>query len=235
MSRKGSKNLTESEKNLLISVINDYEVCNLSDKKMIEILSQKLGRSIKETSYYSLKNEAKKNRLTSEQWLDNFCRSEGIIDFYKKRLDELLLVQRTLLDLYADEASKKDVVLKQNRVLIAKLARTISDNSKILSELGTSPIVLAKLQSLIPREVLKGDLEFVDKYFENMDKDQKKLWSLSSDNGDEKENDEKEETKLDPSKATSAIFPPIDGIVNNKSPKGSNTKEATAQGDQRIF
>lgn len=219
----------------MISVINDYEVCQLSDQRMIEILSRKLGRSIKETSYYSLKNEAKKNILTSEQWLDNFCRSEGIVDFYKKRLDELLFIQRTLLKLYADEANKKDVIMKQNRVLMTKLAKTISDNSKNLSELGMSPVVLAKLKSLIPNEILSGDLEHVEKYFENMDKDQKMLWSVSSDDPEEEENNEKEEIKLNPSKAHSALLPAIDGVVNNKSPKGSNTDQATAQEDQRIF
>jgi hypothetical protein len=234
MSRKGSKNLTESERNLLISVINDYEICQLSDQRMIEILSQKLGRSIKETSYYSLKNEAKKNRLTSAQWLDNFCRSEGIVDFYKKRLDELLFIQRTLLKLYADEANKKDVLMKQNRVLMSKLAKTISDNSKNLSELGTSPIIIAKLQLLIPKELLQGDLKYTEKYFENMDKDQKMLWSTSSSEGEEEKNTENEEINPDPSKAPTALLPAIDNS-NNKSSNSPNSEEATAQGDQAIF
>ena len=37
---------------------------------MIEVLSQKLGRRIKETSNYILKNEADKSKLTPEEWLD---------------------------------------------------------------------------------------------------------------------------------------------------------------------
>jgi hypothetical protein len=232
MSRKGTKNLTESEKGLLISVINDYEVCELSDQRMIEILSQRLGRSIKETSYYSLKNEAKKNRLTSEQWLDNFCRSEGIVDFYKKRLDELLFVQRTLMKLYVDEANKKDTVTRQNRALMSKLAKTISDTSKNLSELGMSPVILAKLQSLIPKEVLNGNLEYVGKYFEDMGKEQKKLWATSSEEEEIVKNHDEE--KVDPSKAPTAIFPPIDNSDNRMS-KDSNSEEVTGQGDQPIF
>lgn len=232
MSRKGTKNLTESEKGLLISVINDYEVCELSDQRMIEFLSQRLGRSIKETTYYSLKNEAKKNRQTSEQWLDNFCRSEGIVDFYKQRLDELLFVQRTLMNLYVEEANKKDTITRQNRALMSKLAKTISDTSKNLSEVGMSPIILAKLQSLIPKEVLKGNLEFVEKYFEDMGKEQKKLWAINSDEEEIVKNYKEE--KVDPSNAPTAIFPPIDNL-DNKSSKGSNSEVATAQGDQKIF
>lgn len=233
MSRKGSKNLTESERSLLISIINDYEVCDLSDKKMVEILSQKLGRSIRESAYYVLKSEAKKNRKSSEQWLDNFCKNGGLVGFYKQRLDETLFVQKELLKLYADEANKKDTNTKQNRILMAKLAKTISDNSKNLSELGMSPVILAKLKSLVPIEILNGDLEYTEKYFEDLDKDQKKLWSIASDEWKTIENDEKD-MKQDPSKAPTAIFPPIDNL-DEKNSKGSHSGTSHTQEDQRIF
>jgi hypothetical protein len=233
MSRKGSKNLTEYERNLLISVINDYEVCDLPDLKMIEILSQKLGRSIKESTYYSLKREAKENHPTSQQWLTNFCKSDGLVNFYKQRFDEILFVQKELLKLYADEASKKDTDKKQNRALVSKLAKTISDNTKNLSELGMSPIVLAKLQSLIPKEVISGDLEYVEKYFDNMDKEQEMLLSGGSYNSGNIKKDAREEIRPDPSKAPTAILPPIDKKDIRKDETASET--ATAQGDQPIF
>ena len=166
-----------------------------------------LGRSIKETSYYSLKNEAKENRLTPEQLLDDFCRF-GIVEFYERRFQELPYAQKEMLKLYADKANKKDTVTKQNRVLMTKLAKTISDTSKNLSEIGASPIMIAKLQSLIPKELLNGNLEYVDKYFENMDKNEKYLWSIESEESQASENNEsEEEIKLDPSKAPTALLP----------------------------
>jgi hypothetical protein len=232
MTRKGSKNFTESEKKLLISIINDYEICDLPDKKMLEILCQKLGRSIKETSYYTLKNEAKKSKPSPEQWLDNFCKS-GIVEFYKERLEETLLVQKVLLRLYADESNKKDISTKQDRFLLTKISKAISDNSKNLSELGMSPIILAKLHSLIPKEVISGDLEYVEKYFGNMDKDQKLLWSCDSDISENIKNNEREEIRPDPLKASTAILPPIDKKDIRKDGTGSET--ATAQGDQPVF
>jgi hypothetical protein len=233
MSRKGSKNLTEYERNLLISVINDYEVCDLPDLKMIEILSQKVGRSIKESTYYSLKREAKEKRPTSQQWLTNFCKSDGLVNFYKQRFDETLFVQKELLKLYADEASKKDTDKKQNRALVSKLAKTISDNTKNLSELGMSPIILAKLQSLIPSEVLNGNLEYVEKYFEDMDKDQKLLLWNDSDDSRNVKNNAREEIRPDPSKAPTAILPPIDKKDIRKD--GTSSETATSQGEQPIF
>ncbi|MDN5846980.1 MAG: hypothetical protein L0H53_11980 [Candidatus Nitrosocosmicus sp.] len=232
MSRKGSKNFSEGEKKVLISVINDYEVCDLSDKKMIEILSQKLGRGIKETSYYALKSKTKKNKLTPEEWLDNFCRFGGIAEFYERRFQELLYVQRELIKLYADEANKKDTVTKQNRTLMAKLAKTTSDNSKNLSELGIgSPVITAKLQSLIPKEILNGDLEYTEKYFEKMSKDEKLLWSIDSDENKILEDAKKNEVKLDPSKAPTALLHPIDNLEE----KDKTTEVSDPEDDQRIF
>ncbi|MDN5847470.1 MAG: hypothetical protein L0H53_14490 [Candidatus Nitrosocosmicus sp.] len=238
MSRKGSKNLSESERKLILSIMNDYEVCALPDKKMIEILSQKLGRDMKDTSYYALKSEAKKNRQTSEQWLDNFCKYGGLVEFYKQRFDESSFIQKELLKLYADEATKKDTVTKQNRVLMAKLAKTISDNSKNLSELGMSPVILAKLQSLIPHELLlKGDPSYVENHFRNMDDNKRILWAGKLD-GNNKDNDTKEkENRLDPSKIPTAILPPIDEVssINIKSSKESSIENDADQDDQRVF
>lgn len=232
MTRKGSRNFTKSEKKLLISIINDYEICDLADKKMIEILSQKIGRSIKETSYYALKNESKKSKPNPEQWLDNFCRF-GIVDFYKDRLEETLLVQKVLLGLFADESNKKHTISKQDGFLLTKISKAISDNSKNLSELGMSPIILAKLQSLIPKEVLNGNLEFIDKYFENIDKEQKMMLSGDPVDCDTTKNNGREEIRPDPSKAPTAIFPPIDKKDIRKN--GTVSETTTAQGDQPIF
>jgi hypothetical protein len=232
---KGDKDYTDSEKTMLKSMIKDFEVCRMSDQQLMGILSRKMGRRIKESFFYRMKKEVNKedNKLTAQDWLDNFVRF-GIVDFYKSRVEEALLIQKGLLGLYADESSKKDVVSKQNRALLAKIAKSISDNSKNLIELGIgSPIIIAKLHSLIPKELLQGDLEYTEKYFENMDKDQKFLWSASL-RGEEEKNTENEENKPDPSKAPTALLPAIDNS-NHKSTNNPNSEEATAQGDQMIF
>ncbi|MGD9533820.1 MAG: hypothetical protein AB7V56_08640 [Candidatus Nitrosocosmicus sp.] len=232
---KGDKDYTDSEKELLKSMIKDFEICKMSDHQLMEVLSRKMGRRIKASFFYRMKKEANKedNKLTTQDWLDNFVRF-GIVDFYKARVEEALLVQKGLLGLYADESSKKDAVPTQNRALLAKLAKAISDNSKNLTELGIgSPIIIAKLHSLIPKELLQGDLEYTEKYFEKMNNDQKLLLSDDlGDNGNVK-NNAKEEIKLDPSKAPTALLPPID--KNDIRKDGSHSEEATAQGDQKIF
>lgn len=234
--KKGDKDYTDMEKTMVKSMMKDFEICKMTDQQLMEILSRKMGRRIKESFFYRMKKEANKenNNLTAQDWLDNFVRF-GIVDFYKSRVEEALLVQKGLLGLYADESSKKDTVLKQNKALLTKIAKSISDNTKNLTELGIgSPIIIAKLHSLIPKELLQGDLEYTEKYFENMDIGQKVLWSTSSSGDEEEENTENEEIKPDPSKAPTALLPPIEDS-NNKSSNNPNSEEATAQGDQMIF
>ncbi|MDN5869090.1 MAG: hypothetical protein L0H55_17030 [Candidatus Nitrosocosmicus sp.] len=240
MSRnKGDKDYTDSEKSMLKSMIKDFEVCKMSDHQMMEVLSRKVGRRIKESFFYRMKKEAntEDKKLTAQDWLDNFVRF-GIADFYKERVEETLLVQKGLLGLYADEASKKDIVSKQNRVLLAKLAKAISDNSKNLAEIGIgSPIILAKLQSLIPKELLQGDLEYTEKYFQDMDRNKKMLWSGESDEGECNKNNDVEKTKLDPSKAPTALLPPIDNLETiNKNKQSLNYGLSSEDEDeQRVF
>lgn len=234
---KGDKNFTIAEKNLLICMIKDYEVCDLPDYTMIEILSNRLGRKIKETSYYMLKNEANKNRPSPEEWLDNFVRF-GLVDFYKKRIQEVELTQKYLIELYLHETRKKESDKEsnnQNKILMNQLAKTIGENSKTIAELGIGPATIAKLLTLIPRELVEGELDYVQKHFNEMDKKKKTLfWSIESDSSLSKDEDVNVQEKIDPSKAPTALLPPIDKIEKTTN-RSENEQEATAQSDQRIF
>lgn len=235
MSRnKGDKDYTKTEKEIIISMINDYQMFRFTDLEMMDLLSKKLGKNMGNTTFYRLKKEANKRKISSEQWLDNFVRF-GLLDFYKERLEEMTLVQNILVKHYLKESHKKEDEKKdgkQNKVLMNQLAKTITDNSKIMSEIATGPATIAKLLSMIPKKLLEGNLPTVEDYFKNMKKEEKFLWSVELG-----ESEGGEDTKIvDPSKAPTALFPPIEFSVDNKSDKGSSSEEeATAQGDQRVF
>ena len=215
-------------------MINDYQMFRFTDLEMMDLLSKKLGKNMGNTTFYRLKKEANKRKISSEQWLDNFVRF-GLLDFYKERLEEMTLVQNILVKHYLKESHKKEDEKKdgkQNKVLMNQLAKTITDNSKIMSEIATGPATIAKLLSMIPKKLLEGNLPTVEDYFKNMKKEEKFLWSVELG-----ESEGGEDTKIvDPSKAPTALFPPIEFSVDNKSDKGSSSEEeATAQGDQRVF
>jgi hypothetical protein len=44
--KKGDKDYTKSEKQLLISLINDYSLFGATDSEIIQMLSTKLGKKI---------------------------------------------------------------------------------------------------------------------------------------------------------------------------------------------
>ena len=57
---KGDKDYSKSEKQLLISLINDYSLFGAHDQEIIQMLSQKIDKKISETLFYRLKKEAVK-------------------------------------------------------------------------------------------------------------------------------------------------------------------------------
>ncbi len=55
---KGDKDYSQSEKQIMISLINDYSLFGGTDSEIIQMLSVKIGKKISETLFYSLKKEA---------------------------------------------------------------------------------------------------------------------------------------------------------------------------------
>jgi hypothetical protein len=82
---KGDKDYSKSEKQLLISLINDYSLFGATDSEIIKMLSVKLGKKISETLFYRVKKEAIKKRGDSEQWLDYYARYQ-FVEFIDKEL-----------------------------------------------------------------------------------------------------------------------------------------------------
>ena len=117
---KGDKDYTKSEKQLLISPINDYSLFGAHDGEVIQMLSTKIGKKISETLFYRLKKEAIKRRGDSEQWLDYYARYQ-FVEFYRKRIEEIELIQKKLLKMFLIEFEKPDE--KQNKFLINQLAK----------------------------------------------------------------------------------------------------------------
>jgi hypothetical protein len=105
----------------LISLINDYSLFGAHDNEIIQMLSKKIGKKISETHFYRLKKEAVKKRGDSEQWLDYYARYQ-FVEFYRKRIEELELVQRKLLKVLIEETDKQ--AEKQDKTIIIQLSKT---------------------------------------------------------------------------------------------------------------
>ena len=129
MSRnKGDKDYSKSEKQLLISLIDDYSLFGAHDHEIIKMLSDKIGKKISETLFYRLKKEAKSKRIDSDEWLDNYAKYQ-FIEFYRQRINELEYVQRNLLKVLTEETEKEEG--KQDKTIINQLSKTIAESSKV--------------------------------------------------------------------------------------------------------
>jgi hypothetical protein len=219
--KKGDKDYSQREKQMMISLINDYSLFGGTDDEMIQMLSVKLGKEnnekISETPFYRLKKEAIQKRGDSEQWLDNYAKYQ-FIEFYRQRIDELKYVQTNLIKILASETEKEEE--KQNKVLINQLAKTISENSKVLAEFGLAPPILAKIKSMIPLDVSTIN-DNVNKELTNNLKDQST------------ESNPYIRFKLN--HPESAIFPPIDNLDNHVYDNQSNELLTETDDPNRVF
>ena len=172
---KGDKDYSKSEKQLLISLINDYSLLGATDNEIIEMLSTKIGKKISETLFYRLKKEARRRRGDYESWLDSFARFQ-YAEYYRKRIEELEYVQRKLLEYMVDEIEKPKYE-KKDKTLINQLSKTIADNSKVLAEFGYAPPLLSKIKSLMSENYSPTNKE-VDKEIEKYDFNGKNLQVL---------------------------------------------------------
>jgi len=148
--KKGDKDYSPREKQMMISLIHDYSLFGATDDEMIRMLSLKLGKEnnekISDTLFYRLKKEAAKKRGDSEQWLDSFVRYQ-YVEFYRKRMEDLEYVQRCLLKLLAEETEKERE--KQDKTIINQLSKTIAEISKTLADFGKTPPILSKISNII--------------------------------------------------------------------------------------
>ena len=93
---KGDKYYTKSEKQLLISLINDYSLFGATDNEIIQMVSVKIGNKISETLFYRLKKESRARREESEQWLDYYVRYQ-FVKFYRNKMEDFEYVQKKLV------------------------------------------------------------------------------------------------------------------------------------------
>ena len=148
--KKGDKDYSQREKQMMISLINDYTLFGATDDEMITMLSLKLGKEnnekISETLFYRLKKEAVKKRGDSEQWLDSFVKYH-YVEYHRKRMEDLEYVQRCLLKLLAEETEKERE--KQDKTIINQLSKTMAEISKTLADFGMTPPILSKISNIV--------------------------------------------------------------------------------------
>ena len=122
--KKGDKDYTKAEKQLLISLINDYSLFGATDYEIIQMLSTKIGKKISETLFYRLNKKAKAKRGESEEWLDYYAKYQ-FVEFYRKRIEIVGFVQRKLLKVLAEETEAEKE--RQDKTIISQLSKIVTE------------------------------------------------------------------------------------------------------------
>ncbi|HEX5519442.1 MAG TPA: hypothetical protein VFX18_03295 [Candidatus Nitrosocosmicus sp.] len=145
----GDRHLSESEKEMIISLIADYEIFQVPQLQMIRLIEERIKRTIGRSTLNELLKIVRARRGESFQWIDEFARSK-MADFYRRRMEEMEYIQKELLLIFHEEASKPT---HKNKWLMNNIAKTINDNSKTLADFGMSPPVVARIFELLPVDI----------------------------------------------------------------------------------
>lgn len=142
--------LTDTQKKILLSHLSDYMLFGIKEQEMIDLLSEKIGRPISESTLYKLKRQVRAKQGSAGEWLDKYAR-EQLADFYRQRIEELQLLQANLFLILDQEKSKG--LDKMNVYRYNTIAKTIIENSRVLSEYGMAPPIISKIKELLPVDI----------------------------------------------------------------------------------
>ena len=141
----GAKQFTKQQQHMLIQCIIDCDLFGLSDKEGMKYIEDKTGRPISLTSYQRYKKIAL-NDNTASAWIDNFAKI-GFVEHYRKRINEMDTLQRTIYGQLRLELSKK--AEEQNKKFIIALSSEIRQNNIHLCQLGLGMPIIAKMKEKI--------------------------------------------------------------------------------------
>ena len=139
------KQFTKEQKHMLIQCISDADIFGLSDKEGMKYVEEKTGRSISLTSYQRYKKIAL-NDESAIAWINNFGKI-GFVNHYRKRINEMEILQQTTFRQLNLELAKKPE--EQDKKYVLSLMDSIRQNNILLSQLGMGMPVIAKIKELI--------------------------------------------------------------------------------------
>lgn len=239
---KGSKDFSELEKKIIVDTISEYSLFNTTDKEIIAVASERIGRNLTHESYSRIKKQSVETNAIAIEWLDRYTRGE-IINHYWKRIKEIELTQRILITEFINESKKADQGekgVKKNKYLMDKFAKTIRENAQALAELGMSPPVLAYLNSLIPKDIIpiNTDEMSIDKAKAMLPN--KTIVTVSNESNtnttaESEPNRNNDEIDINPANEQTAIFPPTVKDENNRPTGSTQGKINDTQDEQRVF
>ena len=153
MSKK--KNFTKEQKHLIKQCILDADIMGLDKQETIDYVKGRLGLDFSEGSYKKFRSEVL-NDGTTMQWITYYAR-QGFVEFYRKRIQEMEMIQKETLKQWHIEMNKPD--LQKDNNLIVKLVAELRANNQQLTSLGMVTPIIATIKNLIDKKEDKNKEE----------------------------------------------------------------------------
>ena len=145
MSKK--KNFTQEQKHLIKQCMIDAEIIGLSKTETIDYVKSRLNLDFSEGSYKKFRSEILNNSENSNvKWISYYAR-QGFVEFYRKRIAEMEMIQKETLKQWLDETSKPES--QKNKNLILKLVAELRSNNQHLTSLGMVTPIIATIKNMI--------------------------------------------------------------------------------------
>jgi hypothetical protein len=168
------KHFTKEQRYTIIKCIKDCDLLGFSDKEGMKYIEDKIGKSISIMSYQRYKNRALKDTkyISTSKWV-SYQAKIGHIESYRKRLDEMELINQETLKLWYKEIKKEEK--DQDKDFIIALIQLLQKNNSLLLQISfTTPVADFIRNNTIEQH--KQIIELNQKYNELVNqKDNKKV------------------------------------------------------------
>jgi hypothetical protein len=141
-----NKNYTKEQKHLIKQCMLDADIMGLNMIETIDYIKSRTGiDNFSESSYKKYRSEFL-NDDSNVQWISYYAR-QGFVEFYRKRISEMEMIQKETFKQWHTEMSKPDT--QQNKNLILKLVAELRANNQQLTSLGMVTPIIATIKNII--------------------------------------------------------------------------------------
>ena len=139
---------TKEQKHLIKQCIIDADIMGLGRIESIAYVKSRLGlaeKSFSESSYKKYRAEALSDD-NNVNWISYYAR-QGFVEFYRKRIQEMELIQTNTFQQWLYETSKPNS--QKDKHLILDLVSQLRANNQQLASLGMVTPIIATIKNII--------------------------------------------------------------------------------------
>ena len=155
-----NKNFTKEQKHLIKQCMIDAEIMGLGKDETIVYVKSRLGLVdddgssnndnkgpiFSEGSYKKFRAEVLNKDESNIKWISYYAR-QGFVEFYRKRITEMEMIQKETFKQWHIEMNKPDSQKDKN--LIVKLVAELRVNNQHLTSLGMVTPIIGTIKNLI--------------------------------------------------------------------------------------